>query len=424
MRIAKVASYYGAYARSFYHSHTGLHRRPYQEQLAALLGDCFSWADFYDEPLRKLGYETVEIIRDVEPLQRRWAAERGFPPGLSLETITARQIADIHPDVLWFEDSSDGPPAVLRMLEEGGSRPSLVLGWTGSFVPDTDAYTGVDLTLSCAPETVEYLRKRGAAAEHLGHAFSPLVLERMRASARAIRQELAFFGHIHRSDGFHRDRADVLAAIAAAGHKIRIYTPQLVAGTVDPLMLGLRTARSLALYPAKLAVYAATHALATMGTPSRVLARNRLSRRALELNQPPQPLPPQNDLPDALLRHSARAVFGLDMYAAIAASHIVLNVHADSSPRYASNMRLFEVTGAGSLLLTDWRENLPELFDPGTEVVFYKSAEECIAKITWLMEHEKERAQIAAAGRARCLRDHSFEARAAELDEIIRRRMR
>jgi spore maturation protein CgeB len=422
MRIAKVASYYGAYVRSFYRTHPGLARRSYKEQLAALLADCFSWADFYDAPLEKLGYQIIEIIRDAEPLQRRWAREHGLAADLSLEEITARQISDVRPDVLWFEDSSDGPPAILRYLEEAGLRPSLVLGWTGSFLPQTDAYRKVDLTLSCAPESVEYLRARGAAVEHLDHAFSPIVLRRMRIPA--IRQDLAFFGHIHRSEGFHRERAKVLESIVATGKRIRIYTPQLVAGTADPFHLSLRTVKSLALYPAKLGVYATTRALAAIGAPPHVLSGNRLFRRALELGEPPKPLPPPNDLPPELLEYSARAVFGLDMYTAIAGSRIVLNVHADSSPHFASNMRLFEVTGAGSLLLTDWRENLPMLFEPDFEVVAYRSVEECLEKITWLTDHKEARARIAAAGRARCLRDHTFEVRAARLHEIIHRRMR
>ena len=423
MLIVKVASYYGAYVRSFYGTHRGLEKQPYADQLSALLMDCFSWADFYDAPLRKLGYETVELIRDAEPLQRRWAVEHGLTPGLSLEEITARQIIELHPDILWFEDSSDGPPEVLRLLEAEGCRPLLALGWTGSFIPKTDAYAKVDVTLSCAPETVESLRADGASAEHLGHGFSPLVLERMGHDLQ-YRRDLAFFGHILRSDGFHRTRADVLEGVAAAGRALTTFTPQLLAGTTDPVQLAVRTAKSIGLYPAKLAVYAATRALAALGTPIQVLAGNRFSRRALELDGPPRPLPTPNDVPPGLLRHCVKAVFGLDMYEEIARSRVVLNVHADSSPRFASNMRLFEVTGAGSLLLTDWYENLPGLFDPENEVVSYRSIEECVEKIEWVLDHEEARARIAAAGQARCLRDHNFDVRAARLDEIIRSRLK
>ena len=42
---------------------------------------------------------------------------------------------------------------------------------------------------------------------------------------------------------------------------------------------------------------------------------------------------------------------------------------------YANNMRLYEATGVGALLVTDWKENLGEMFEPGKEVVAYRSPE-------------------------------------------------
>jgi spore maturation protein CgeB len=41
-------------------------------------------------------------------------------------------------------------------------------------------------------------------------------------------------------------------------------------------------------------------------------------------------------------------------------------------------MRLYEATGAGALLLTDDGTNLPELFEPGREVVVYSDAEDLV----------------------------------------------
>jgi spore maturation protein CgeB len=110
---------------------------------------------------------------------------------------------------------------------------------------------------------------------------------------------------------------------------------------------------------------------------------------------------------------------GLDMYQTLRDSKIGLNCHADSSPTYASNFRLFEVTGVGSCLLTDWKRNLPELFDPDSEVVAYHSIPECLEKIRWLRDHDAERRKIAEAGQRRCLRDHTHEKRAPVFADII-----
>jgi spore maturation protein CgeB len=108
------------------------------------------------------------------------------------------------------------------------------------------------------------------------------------------------------------------------------------------------------------------------------------------------------------------------MYAQLRRSRVTLNTHIDLSSTHASNMRLYEATGVGTCLLTDWKANLPEMFEPDAEVVTYESAEECVEKVRYLLEHEDERNGIAAAGQRRTLRDHTFDCRAAQLDDLIR----
>jgi spore maturation protein CgeB len=114
------------------------------------------------------------------------------------------------------------------------------------------------------------------------------------------------------------------------------------------------------------------------------------------------------------------AVFGLEYFQVLKDSRITLNVHADTSPVYASNMRLFEATGVGSCLLTDWKTNIGELYQPDVEVVVYRSAEEAVEKARWLSEHPLEGEEIAAAGARRTLASHTFHHRAAQIDDIIR----
>jgi spore maturation protein CgeB len=51
--------------------------------------------------------------------------------------------------------------------------------------------------------------------------------------------------------------------------------------------------------------------------------------------------------------------------------------------------------------------------------VSYKSADECIEKVDYLLANEDARRAIATAGQRRTLRDHSFDNRAVQLDQII-----
>ena len=69
-------------------------------------------------------------------------------------------------------------------------------------------------------------------------------------------------------------------------------------------------------------------------------------------------------------------VFGIDMYQVLADSRITLNTHANNNPNEAGNMRLFEATGAGSCLLTDWKQNLNDYFKVDSEIVTFRTKEE------------------------------------------------
>ena len=112
--------------------------------------------------------------------------------------------------------------------------------------------------------------------------------------------------------------------------------------------------------------------------------------------------------------------WAMDMYRVLAESRITVNVHIDVAERFANNMRLYEATGCGALLVTDHKDNLHELFRPGAEVVAYRDAGEAIELVRRLhAEQPQDAAAIAGAGQARTLRDHTYRHRMEELVEIL-----
>jgi spore maturation protein CgeB len=113
------------------------------------------------------------------------------------------------------------------------------------------------------------------------------------------------------------------------------------------------------------------------------------------------------------------SVIALEYFKILSRSKINLNNHIDCAGEFAGNIRLFEATGMQSCLMTDWKINLPEMFEPDAEIVTYRTADECAEKVRYLLDHEKERQKIAAAGQQRTLRDHTYRRRAEQVDEII-----
>jgi spore maturation protein CgeB len=114
-------------------------------------------------------------------------------------------------------------------------------------------------------------------------------------------------------------------------------------------------------------------------------------------------------------------VWGVDMFRVLRQSRMTLNRHVDVSANYANNMRLFEATGMGTCLVTDWKDNLGELFEPGREVIAYRSQEECVDLLRHYEGRDAEREKIAAAGHARCLSEHTYERRMTELASLLNR---
>lgn len=117
-------------------------------------------------------------------------------------------------------------------------------------------------------------------------------------------------------------------------------------------------------------------------------------------------------------------VWGKDMFSLLCQSKMTINRHGDIAQNYANNMRLFEATGCGSLLLTDYKDNLQDFFRVGEEVVAYRSREELVAQLHYYRRHPDEASAIAQAGQARTLKDHTYAQRMEQTAEIFERHLR
>ncbi|MEQ1715634.1 MAG: glycosyltransferase [Hyphomicrobium sp.] len=73
--------------------------------------------------------------------------------------------------------------------------------------------------------------------------------------------------------------------------------------------------------------------------------------------------------------------------------------------------RDFEVPMSGGLFLTQHNPELELVFDVGREIMTYTGEADCAVKIRTLLADEAKAAAIRKAGRERCLRDHTYEAR-------------
>lgn len=113
-------------------------------------------------------------------------------------------------------------------------------------------------------------------------------------------------------------------------------------------------------------------------------------------------------------------VWGKEMYKVFSQAKIVVNRHINVAGNIANNMRMFDATGVGSLLITDSKPNMSEFFEVSEEVITYTSELDLVRKVKYYLDHPREREKIAMAGKKRTLRDHTYAKRMKELDGILR----
>jgi hypothetical protein len=238
----------------------------------------------------------------------------------------------------------------------------LIAGQVASAMPDEELVRGFDLILTSFPHYHERFRALGVDSEHLPIAFDERVLGRLRREG------------IDPSPDAHRDHGVTFV------------------GGLDPDVHG-----------------------AGVELLERVASRLPLEVWGYGAERLPQ---------DYALRRAHRGqAWGIDMYRVLAESMLVVNRHIRFAEGHANNMRLFEATGAGALLVTESAPNLADFFEPGREVVSYDDPDDLMDKLKHYLEHDDERRAIAAAGQARTLRDHTYANLMVRLAGILEARL-
>jgi glycosyltransferase involved in cell wall biosynthesis len=330
------------------------------------MDQCFGTADFYSHNLKKLGHEAAEVVANCRPLQMRWAREHG---------IKAR----------WkWSWRAVGP---LRVPSP--RRPD----WT---------YAILQAQIKAwRPDVVHFQDPNAAPA-----AF----LREIRPHVRLLTAQIA---------SPYSPRADFSPydlMLSSFPHYVKRFNEQGLRGKYFRLGFEPRVLQRVK--------RTALHDAVFVGGFSRAHAERIRFFEDLARRFPIDwwGYGVDNLNVDSPLRAAWRGpAWALEMYGRLHNARIAVNHHIDAAENFANNMRLYEATGAGAMLLTDAKDNLRELFEPGKEVIAYRSAEECAERIRYYLDHEAERAAIAKAGQERTLREHTYLHRMREYLEIIQK---
>ena len=313
MKILLVDTYYPAFLRDFYASQPGLAAQPYAAQWRTLMDQCFGTADFYSTHLRELGHEAEEVVPNCEPMQRQWAREQGVALDETLETslIFRRKV------VPW-----------LRRTPRDDWFYSILEAQVKAYRPDVLYIQDMH---RIAPFFLQAVRP--FAGRIVGQIAYPLPVN---ADFRGYDLILTSFPHF--VDRFRQQ--GLKSEYLRIGFEPKVLTRLTRTAPCDVAFVGgLSSAHSQRVQ--FLEAVARTYPIDFWGYGAEHLT------------------------PDSPLRGLFHgAAWGLTMYQALHNAKISLNLHINTAENNANNMRLYESTGVGALLLTDHKDNLHTLFEP------------------------------------------------------------
>ncbi|MCK1432206.1 MULTISPECIES: glycosyltransferase [unclassified Bradyrhizobium] len=390
MRTLVLNADYPRFLAWLYGRHPGLQTAGYAEQMVARNESLFGVADFYSRNLRALGHQAADVHVNNLWLQSAWAREHGMA----------------------FDTEAN----------LSASRKQRLPGWLQrTMAPLKPALRPLGRRLGLSPRLSEQAER--VLLAQIAHFKPDLVLNQdvFYVSTRLVRRirDLGvrlIIGQvgIEPSKGEDWNTYDlmlsqlprVVRAFRAAGVRAEVCHLAFEPAVLDAL-------------PARPAPDIDVSFVGSVSEDHReriALLEFVAERHDLKLwgNIP-------NSLPSTsrLRRCFQGEVWGSEMYDVLRRSRISLNSHIDIAGDEAGNMRLFEATGVGSFLLTDFKQNLHTLFEADRDVVVWRSPEDCSAAIERYLGDDAERRAVAAAGQQTTLARHNFRARVQEILNLI-----
>ena len=95
-----------------------------------------------------------------------------------------------------------------------------------------------------------------------------------------------------------------------------------------------------------------------------------------------------------------------------------LFMHGGRGPTLFSAV-LFEAAALGVCLISEDHPNLCDLFEPGREILTYRSADELIERLRHALAHPEETAAIGERARRRALACHTYRARVTAVHALL-----
>ena len=318
------------------------------------------FAPFVKE-MTKLGHDASIIVPNLEILQRKWCIENGVKFDNNwLINIPKIQIQKIKPDILFINSNFEYYGSFLESVNPFVKK---TCAWISCPFDKTLNLTNIDHIFTLFKPHYDFFIDKGISTTFTHAAFDSNLLGHL---PKEKEHELTFVGGI---GGYHKNREFILKKLIQKT-PIKIWGYGFV--SKNPIKNVLKQIKSGFIY------------------------KNAFQGEA----------------------------WGMDMLKILSKSKITINVHGDIAKGHSVNMRMFEATGVGTLLLTEYTDDISNFFEPNKEIICYTNAEDAVKKINYYLKHDSERKKIAKAGQKRTLENYTYQKLSKEYINIFKTLLR
>ena len=372
IRILKLSFYYNQYLNYFYENNN-VNNLNYKDHQETLFNDRFGWSDSFKYSFEQKQDVTVqEIIVNDYKLQKKWINENSktfFNDNWQLEYLK-KQIEFYKPNII-FVNNPNLDKSFYEMILSYKLR---LITYDGICLHNKNLINYSDLIISCLKSTCDFYAKFNKKVFYMPHGFDRRILKNL--SSNEIKYDSIFIGNIRNIN--HSKRLDLLDKVSSKTN-IKIWIGDEKINNLNDNLNKILNIKNFFLNFKRI-------------------------KHLIKIKK--------------IFKKNNGQVYGMKMYNLLNQNKIILNNHIDNSRDEAANIRLFEATGIGSCLVTDYKKNFSNFFSEN-EIVLFNTHEEAVEKINYLSKNPKVAEEIALRGMKKVQTKHLLEDRWNSLYEYL-----
>jgi spore maturation protein CgeB len=400
LKIAFLTSIYPKHVEEIYQQNPELSNKSSDEQMDFIRWHALSSYVRWFELLEDEGFELSGFNHNLPHVALAWAEEIRFKTKTKnpIMEIGKEKIIRFKPDVIFcFAPLSYLSNNYLNEIVASLENKPKVIAWYGANVGDEKIFNFFDLTLTNSKHLVKRLHKKGIKSDFLGHSFDPIILKKIDISSKRINR-VCFFGNLDLTTRDFNERTRLLEKVSNETEKLDVYGQFSIFSNQQRFKYKLIETRS------NLSRFA-----------NKVFPTKKLQYWANPSNLPATP----QALSSKFERRIRQPCYGHEMLKTLSKYSIALNYHNQHTGDCACNMRLFEATGVGCALFTDYKSDLSDYFEEGKEVLTFKSVEDLIEKIKFLLRNPNQIKEMGQNAQSKVLQEHTTDIQVNRLSKII-----